>query len=381
MIVANDKSYYVQKGEDLAGPFPFETLRGMVASKQLKAEDFVCEPGQPWQRAQAALAELFPEEVPPEVARALTQAAEQFGVASKALGKAGAQVAGVAAQLGVDTHLVKGLDKLSAAARSALKGTAERNPRLARELAEQFDSNKKSLTWAFAYTVFGLAFVSMGVLTLDLRQAVLIAYQSKSIAMVPILMLNKLLGFDGALLMLLVGISIAAVRCLWWIFRDEFKAVAIGRKVFLIWMFISAFHTVQENIPHAKLTARAGDVVKETRTTHDTKGFVQQADLYIVPRDKGDVTEITWKDWAKGPVKETAKDLWGNYIILALLNTIYSQLRGLRPNFSWVHFLNLVSFGLWFRFSQYDFDDLNEEPAPESTTTNLAGNPAMNPAE
>src|SRR5262249_2749320 len=157
----------------------------------------------------------------------------------------------------------------------------------------QFDANKKNLVWAFGYTVFGLL-AAIGVVLLGIYfDGVRHSFGA---------LLRDLLGPSGVLLVLLIGVVVAAVRCLAWVFHDEFRAVAVGRKVFLLWVVISAAYTFLKHIPAATVTAPAAAVVAHEQRAVPAAGARDrggQRDVLVVDAHRAKITEITWKDWAK----------------------------------------------------------------------------------
>jgi hypothetical protein len=143
-------------------------------------------------------------------------------------------------------------------------------------------------------------------------------------------------------LILLFGISARSWQCLKWIHSEPFKAVAMGKKLFLLYIVLSCLDTIASDWPSDKFEGP----LSALKTEQVTYGYYDQRQIYVVDPNKTLVIEAGFWAWLSF-VCDFASDLVEELAIFAFLSVPYNRLRRDRPDFRWSHFLHEVSFGKW----------------------------------
>jgi len=136
-------------------------------------------------------------------------------------------------------------------------------------------------------------------------------------------------------LIILVGISIRSWQCIGWLKTDTYKAAAIGKNLFLIFLILAAFDTLLAEFPRAKFEGPMSAV--DSRLTFATGNFVTDPDQTMIYEPN--------LFWWLGYLFTVAQQLIEHFSIYAFILLLYKSLRRGRPHFSWSHFLGEISFG------------------------------------
>jgi len=157
------------------------------------------------------------------------------------------------------------------------------------------------------------------------------------------------LGFT--FVVICVGIAAAALRCIRWLYSDPFKAVAIGRKLFLVYLVCS----VVALLIMAVMETEAAVVIPASAILHQEYVDTQAGVICQMMFDASGASERGGAPEAAGFLFEAVRDIWEEIAILLFLTPIYLKLRGDRRDFTWKHFWNLVSFGMLNRQHAYEW--------------------------
>jgi DNA-directed RNA polymerase subunit RPC12/RpoP len=143
-------------------------------------------------------------------------------------------------------------------------------------------------------------------------------------------------------LIILIGVSARSWQCLRWIHTDPYKAVAFGKKLFLIFIVLSCLDTLISEWPSDKFEGP----LSALSTERVSYGYYDQRQLYVVDPNETMLIEAGFWAWLSF-LFTFASQLVEELAIFAFISVLYTRLRGSRPDFSWDHFLNEISFGKW----------------------------------
>ena len=107
------------------------------------------------------------------------------------------------------------------------------------------------------------------------------------------------------------------MKCLQWLSTEPFRAVAVGRRLYVVYCVLWATSTLAEDGPAPKLEAVGGEIQRIMPNELSYLGF-----LFTI-----------------------ASGLAAKLAILAFLGTAYAMLRGERPDYTWRHFWQDITFG------------------------------------
>jgi DNA-directed RNA polymerase subunit RPC12/RpoP len=148
------------------------------------------------------------------------------------------------------------------------------------------------------------------------------------------------LGF--AALIIMVGISARSWQCLKWISSDPYRATAMGKKLFLIYIILSSLDTLIADWPSDKFEGP----LSALSTEQVTYGYSDQKQIYVVDPNETQLIEAGFWAWLAF-IFEFAQQLVEELAIYAFISILYVKLRGSRAELTWDHFLHEVSFGKW----------------------------------
>jgi hypothetical protein len=159
-------------------------------------------------------------------------------------------------------------------------------------------------------------------------------------------------------LIILAGTSWVSLKCLWWMHEDIFRAVAVGKKIALIFVILSSFFTLAEEWPSDKFEGPISALYRES-TTVNYEG--QTKNLHLVDLDEVTLMESGFLTWITF-VFDFAQNLLEELAIYAFVALLYRKLKKSREEFEWSHFLYESTFGKIG--TKYDWDQYsNNKPA------------------
>lgn len=157
-------------------------------------------------------------------------------------------------------------------------------------------------------------------------------------------------GFGALIIM--VGISARSWQCLKWISTDPYRATAMGKKLFLLFIVLSSLDTLIADWPSDKFEGP----LSALSTEQVTYGYSDQRQIYVVDPNQTELVEAGFWAWLAF-IFDFASQLIEELAIFAFISVLYVKLRGSRQDFSWDHFLHEVSFGKWgteYKWSEQD---------------------------
>jgi hypothetical protein len=143
-------------------------------------------------------------------------------------------------------------------------------------------------------------------------------------------------------LIILFGVSARSWQCLRWIQTDPYKAVAFGKKLYLIFIVLSCLDTLISEWPSDKFEGPLSALSTE-QVSH---GYYDQRKLHVVDPNETMVIKAGYWEWLSF-LFSLASQLMEKLAVFAFISVLYTRLRGRRPEFTWDHFLNEISFGKW----------------------------------
>ncbi len=148
-----------------------------------------------------------------------------------------------------------------------------------------------------------------------------------------------LIKFAIPMLIVLGGISLRSWQSIAWMKTDPYRASAMGKKLFLIFLVLATLDTVISEFP----TARFEGPLEAIRT-EQVNYLWSTKTLYVVDPDK----TVTYEPnliWFLGYLFTVAHQLIEHIAIYAFIALLYNRLRQGRVEFNWDHFLYEVSWG------------------------------------
>jgi hypothetical protein len=159
----------------------------------------------------------------------------------------------------------------------------------------------------------------------------------------------------------LVGIGIRSLQCIFLLRSNPFKAVAMGRFIFGLYVLVSVGFSLYNDWPRHQLVASMADVQDFTASTSDQPKSIgvlgplpglhqrtsmsnQRPRLLAVEASKAEIKEPGWLDYL-GMVVTTAADLAEKIALLIFLQLVYLRLKGSKPDYSLDNLLHDITFG------------------------------------
>jgi len=160
-------------------------------------------------------------------------------------------------------------------------------------------------------------------------------------------------------LIVLAGVSVRSWQCLAWLKSDPYRASAMGKKLFLIFLVLATLDTVISEFP----TARFEGPLSAVRTEQVTYGYSTQT-LYVVDPDQTVTYEPNFF-WFIGYLFTVGQQLIEHIAIYAFIALLYNHLRKGRTEFTWDHFLAEVSWGKYG--TQYNWSEQGAAGQPATS--------------
>ena len=141
--------------------------------------------------------------------------------------------------------------------------------------------------------------------------------------------------------LVLIGISWRAVQCIFYLKADPFRAVAVGRYVFAVYVLFHVGMSSYENWPSDKFTTPPPTITPlEADIFHPEAPTLHKMTSHSVLESKA--TWLALAMYGVGQISGLIEDL----VLLLVLQTGYSKLRGNRLAYDFGNFLHDTSFGL-----------------------------------
>jgi hypothetical protein len=269
--------WYYARGRETLGPVPFSRLQELAAAGELLPGDLVLEEGAPGWREGSSVERLLFRPEPAPAAPA--PAGEQAGPADARQKLEGA----VSAFLAVPLYmLAAGL-----VAASLLVALARESP----EAASRFGG--------------------------PLGKYVLVFYVA------------------------LLGIGVRSLQCVFLLESNPFRAVAMGRYVFGLYLAVSLPFAAYHAWPRAEVTAARRDVFK---TSIDFRG--QAREVLVMDPARASEKRPGGLDYLR-VLFAKGSELVEKLAILIFLQAVYRRLKGDQPDYALGHFWHDVTFG-WY---------------------------------
>lgn len=154
------------------------------------------------------------------------------------------------------------------------------------------------------------------------------------------------------LFLILLGVSLRSLQCIFWLKSDPYRAAAIGKNLFLIFLILATLSTIIGEFPKAHIQAPL-DAVFE-RPSYNT--FGGSTTEYILNVNEAFVYKPNFLWWV-GYLLAVSQQLIEHLAIYSFVVLLYHSLKGPRPHFGVEHFLNEISFGKYGKAYAWDFPE------------------------
>jgi hypothetical protein len=137
----------------------------------------------------------------------------------------------------------------------------------------------------------------------------------------------------------LLGVAARSLQCIYLLHYDPFRAVAMGRFIFGIYVLLNLGFTLYSDWPRWEVSAPVSEVMQDTASVGG-----QKRPVLIVERGMAEVKEPGWVDYLVLLASMGSEAAEKNTLI-AFLHLVYARLKGQRPGYDLEHFWHDVTFG------------------------------------
>lgn len=134
--------------------------------------------------------------------------------------------------------------------------------------------------------------------------------------------------------LILLGVGLRSLQCMLWLRTHPFRAAALGRFLFGIFMVAEPGFVCLVEWPALKV-----EVVVEKQPS----STLLSPDLYVVT-EKAELRAVNWVDYLSF-LAERAKDFIGHLALFLGMCVVYRNFKRGRPDYTSDHFLSDVTFG------------------------------------
>ncbi len=170
---------------------------------------------------------------------------------------------------------------------------------------------------------------------------------------------NVLRYIATPVVIILVGFSVKAWQSIFWLKQNPYKAVAVGRFIFLFYIIISVFFNLILDWPSDTISASLNDAQQQILNKgYDAWGYpTNQTSVYIIEVQNASINKVGFWNFI-GFLFDTAINIIKLSVIYIAIISIYKTLKANRKDFDIENFIHEISFGKWgIEYTEWEQND------------------------